>query len=192
MKKGEASKEHLIVCAGYLFWRNGYEATGLSDILKASGLTKGSFYFYFKSKEELAAAVVGYYHRVVFEWLQGFAKAAAWETFVPRFMKPMQEGAAAGRHYGCPIAVVGMEVAFSHPELGKTYMAAMEELQRLFQQVLLQSGLTQEQAGPLAARLFALYEGELLLFRLSRDPERLVEMEQQLLAVYREYRKQYC
>lgn len=45
MKKGEASKEHLIVCAGDLFWRNGYEATGLSDILKASGLTKGSFYF---------------------------------------------------------------------------------------------------------------------------------------------------
>ena len=52
MKKGEASKEHLIVCAGDLFWRNGYEATGLSDILKASGLTKGSFYFYFKSKED--------------------------------------------------------------------------------------------------------------------------------------------
>ena len=71
MKKGEATKEHLIACAGRLFWQNGYAATGLSEILKEAHLTKGSFYFYFKSKEDLAVAVVGYYHRVVYEWLGG-------------------------------------------------------------------------------------------------------------------------
>ena len=36
------------------FWKNGYAATGISEILDQAGLPKGSFYFYFKSKDELA------------------------------------------------------------------------------------------------------------------------------------------
>ena len=54
MKKGEESRQRLIECAAELFWKNGYSATGISEILKQTGLPKGSFYFYFKSKDELA------------------------------------------------------------------------------------------------------------------------------------------
>ena len=56
MTKGEQSRQRLIDCAAELFWKNGYAVTGISEILNASGLPKGSFYFYFKSKEELAVA----------------------------------------------------------------------------------------------------------------------------------------
>ena len=47
MKKGEASRAKLVACAGELFWRQGYNATGLAEILQAANLPKGSFYFYF-------------------------------------------------------------------------------------------------------------------------------------------------
>lgn len=36
---------------------NGFRATGLNDILSKTGLTKGAFYHYFKSKAELGKAV---------------------------------------------------------------------------------------------------------------------------------------
>ena len=44
MKKGEESRQRLIECAAELFWKNGYSATGISEILKQTGLPKGSFY----------------------------------------------------------------------------------------------------------------------------------------------------
>ena len=47
MTKGELSKKRIIETAGDLFWRNGYTKTGVSEILKATGLPKGSFYFHF-------------------------------------------------------------------------------------------------------------------------------------------------
>ena len=60
MKKGEESRQRLIECAAELFWKNGYSATGISEILKQTDLPKGSFYFYFKSKDDLATAVTEY------------------------------------------------------------------------------------------------------------------------------------
>ena len=65
MKKGEASKARLVAGAAELFWRQGYNATGLSEILQAARLPKGSFYFYFEGKRDLAAAVIEYYRRNV-------------------------------------------------------------------------------------------------------------------------------
>ena len=44
MKKGEESRQRLIECAAELFWKNGYSVTGISEILKQTGLPKGSFY----------------------------------------------------------------------------------------------------------------------------------------------------
>ena len=45
MTKGEESRQRLIKCAAKLFWKNGYSATGISQILQQTGLPKGSFLF---------------------------------------------------------------------------------------------------------------------------------------------------
>ncbi len=45
--------------AGRLFRLRGYHATSIDDIMLAAGLTRGSFYAHFKSKDELFAQVVG-------------------------------------------------------------------------------------------------------------------------------------
>lgn len=42
---------------------NGYDGIGLNAILDASGVPKGSFYHFFKSKEDFAAAVLDAYER---------------------------------------------------------------------------------------------------------------------------------
>ena len=40
MTKGEESRQRLIKCAAELFWKNGYSATGISQILRQTGLPK--------------------------------------------------------------------------------------------------------------------------------------------------------
>jgi AcrR family transcriptional regulator len=56
--KGEATRAHLLGTAGRIFAERGYVATTQSDLIAASGLTKGAFYFYFPSKADLALAVL--------------------------------------------------------------------------------------------------------------------------------------
>ena len=75
MKKGEESRQRLIECAAELFWKNGYSATGISEILKQTDLPKGSFYFYFKSKDDLATAVTEYYQKILLEQFQNSSAA---------------------------------------------------------------------------------------------------------------------
>ena len=57
----KSTREHLIDVGLGLMHQNGYNATGLSDILKAADVPKGSFYHHFGSKEEFAAAALERY-----------------------------------------------------------------------------------------------------------------------------------
>lgn len=54
LTKSELTKQHIIEVAAPIFNENGYAATSLSDITKATGLTKGAIYGNFKNKEDLA------------------------------------------------------------------------------------------------------------------------------------------
>jgi AcrR family transcriptional regulator len=56
--KGEATRAFLLKTAARVFAERGYTGTSLGDLIAASGLTKGAFYFYFSSKAALALAVL--------------------------------------------------------------------------------------------------------------------------------------
>lgn len=47
----------------------GYNGTGLQEIVEAAGIPKGSFYYYFKSKEHFAIEVMKYYYESKYEEL---------------------------------------------------------------------------------------------------------------------------
>lgn len=56
--KAIATKERILESANELFYLHGYNATGLDKVIKDAGVTKGNFYYYFKSKEELAISTL--------------------------------------------------------------------------------------------------------------------------------------
>lgn len=55
------SKVKLLDAALQVIRSRGYSATRVEDICEAAGLTKGSFFHHFKSKEELALAAADYF-----------------------------------------------------------------------------------------------------------------------------------
>jgi TetR/AcrR family transcriptional repressor of nem operon len=57
----KSTRDHLIDVGLGLMHQNGYNATGLTDILKAADVPKGSFYHHFGSKEDFAAAALERY-----------------------------------------------------------------------------------------------------------------------------------
>ncbi|MGZ3650869.1 MAG: TetR/AcrR family transcriptional regulator [Bdellovibrionota bacterium] len=54
--KGEATRRHLMDQALKIFLSRGFEKTTLRDLQKATGLSLGSFYYYFPSKESIIFA----------------------------------------------------------------------------------------------------------------------------------------
>ncbi len=49
-----------------LLWSKGYNATSVNDIVKLADVPKGSFYFYFESKEDFAVKAIERYFEKVF------------------------------------------------------------------------------------------------------------------------------
>ncbi len=52
------TKQKLLETALDLIWENNYDCVGIVQICTQSGVTKGAFYHYFKSKSDLAAAAL--------------------------------------------------------------------------------------------------------------------------------------
>lgn len=56
-KRAAATRNKLIEAAIDLWAEKGYQETTPKEVTKAAGLTPGAFYYHFKSKEELSAAI---------------------------------------------------------------------------------------------------------------------------------------
>ena len=58
MGRTSDAKEKILTAAQSLIERRGYSALGVAEICKTAGVPKGSFYYFFESKEALALAVI--------------------------------------------------------------------------------------------------------------------------------------
>lgn len=56
--KGEGNRQRIIEAADNLFYRRGYNQTSFQDISDATGIPRGNFYYYFKTKDDILNAVV--------------------------------------------------------------------------------------------------------------------------------------
>ena len=58
IKKGERRKQELLKIAYRLFLSKGYENTSVDDIIDEAGIAKGTYYYYFESKEQMLEEVI--------------------------------------------------------------------------------------------------------------------------------------
>jgi len=58
VKAPDERRSELIACAKKLFYSKGYESTSVRDIVDEVGVAKGTFYYYFDSKQDMLEALV--------------------------------------------------------------------------------------------------------------------------------------
>jgi len=58
VKEHDERRNEILDAAEKLFYEKGYDKCTISDILETVGIAKGTFYYYFKSKEEVLDAIV--------------------------------------------------------------------------------------------------------------------------------------
>jgi AcrR family transcriptional regulator len=61
--KGTSTRRHIVETAATVFADVGYDKARMSDLVAATGMTKGAVYFHFDSKESLAVAVLEAKHQ---------------------------------------------------------------------------------------------------------------------------------
>lgn len=80
-KNPQERREEILDKAQALFGEKGYQQTAVSDIVKQIGVAQGTFYYYFKSKEEVADAVIDRHLAHMLEPFSGVAKNENWSAY---------------------------------------------------------------------------------------------------------------
>jgi TetR/AcrR family transcriptional regulator, transcriptional repressor for nem operon len=113
MKASQPTRHKIVQAALYLFWLQGYAATGISEILARAGANAGSLYYFFKTKEELLLAVLDLYVQtlmpvVVEPVLSEIADPIERVFGILAFYR--RNLIATGCTYGCPIGRLALEI----------------------------------------------------------------------------------
>jgi AcrR family transcriptional regulator len=112
--------DRIVEVARELFFDQGYAATGIAQILKASGTKSGSLYYFFPSKEDLLAAVLKKYKEMLGPRVVGPALSRTSDPIERLF--GVLDGyrvllQATEFRLGCPIGNLALEVSNDHPRV---------------------------------------------------------------------------
>ena len=111
----ERAKRAIISAAAALMYEHGVKATGVDDVLVASGCGKSQFYHYFSSKEDLVAAVLELQLETVFDGLGEF-RLDTWRG-IRAWFASLISGQEQRGFRGCPVGSLAIELSASSPNM---------------------------------------------------------------------------
>jgi len=172
------SKERLLTAAKALVLTYGYAGTRVDAICEKAGLTKGSFYHFFKSKEEIGIAIL--------EWsmIKGgeiLANGPYTEISDPversfGFLEHVENCSEALWSNGCILASFSVELADTSDKLNQVVVGMFTQVADLFSshfEPIAASWPELPSAKELANEYLALLEGSIIFAKVYRDPSRI-------------------
>jgi AcrR family transcriptional regulator len=171
-----ATKERIVTASAELFRRQGYNGTGVKQIVAAAEAPFGSLYHFFPGgKEQLGAEVIrtsgASYGRLLGE-VAGPAPdvATGIDWFFAGAAQTLVETDYAD---ACPIATVALEVASTSEPLREATADVFESWIAAAGEYLAGAGISAARARELALAIISLLEGAFVLSRAQRSTEPL-------------------
>ncbi|NER83020.1 MAG: TetR/AcrR family transcriptional regulator [Leptolyngbya sp. SIO1D8] len=170
------TRERIIDAADRLFYEQGFEHTSFSQIAEAVGISRGNFYYHFKTKDEILDAVIN--HRLartnsmLNDWeIEGETSSDRIRSFINILVM----NRAKIKRYGCPVGTLCTELAkLNHPAQGdanELFTLFRTWLRRQFKQLG-----CHDDADVLAMHLLALSQGISTLATAFQD-EKFIKTE---------------
>ena len=161
----DATRERILDAASRLFREHGIAAVGLAKIMAEVGLTVGTFYTHFKSKEALLRETLLRSLDTRHETLTKSLQRADLESIVRAYLSPEHRDAPG---VGCPVAALTSEVA-RHPHATRNTFAShnARTLDALAASLSARQGKAIGRAD--AAAMMGLLSGTLQLARATPD-----------------------
>jgi TetR/AcrR family transcriptional repressor of nem operon len=172
----KTTRDHIVEAADQLFYRQGYEHTSFSDVAAAVQISRGNFYYHFKSKDEILDAVINVRlantRKMLEQWdIEGKQPADRIRSFIHILIA----NRADIKRYGCPVGTLSTELA----KLNHAAQAEANELFTLFRTWLRKQFTLlgrEADADALAMHLLARSQGVATLASAFRD-EKFIKQE---------------
>ena len=187
------AKERLMKAVSELIWTGSYGSTTIDQICERAGVKKGSFYYFFDSKADLAvAALDDAFQEKRLEMdslfsptLPPLERIRNYCNFAYREQARLKE--EHGYVLGCPLFTLGAEVSTQEQKLRSKIQEILEHHGKYFESAIRDAhaaGLIQAPDAAVKARMFrAYFEGLLTQARIQNDAEVLREMARGVFAI---------
>jgi AcrR family transcriptional regulator len=183
LTKGEKTKLFIIEQVAPVFNKQGYIGTSLTDITKATGLTKGAIYHNFDNKENLAIEAFNYNIRKAIgsvaqlinaeESVKGKFKALT-QYYRDYYISTLDYG-------GCPILNVGIDSNNINQKLKSRVNQVIRKLQNSFIEII-QLGIQQNEVkkdiktDQAALKIISIIEGAIYTATMLEDNDHISSM----------------
>lgn len=170
-RKAELNRQRIIETADDLFYRQGFEHTSFTDIADAAGIARGNFYYYFKTKDELLAAVIQSRSEVIKAMLKDWNEQMLDpQQRLKRYIEILARSQHKIKEYGCPLGSLCTELGklrhalqFNANEIFEVFRVWLGEQFRLLGKQL--------EADQLALHLIARAQGIALVANTYQDAD---------------------
>lgn len=179
--KALTTREKLLQAGLALMLSKGYAATTVDEICAAAGVSKGSFYHAFESKEHLALAILDDYFQ---RQIDAYGNGPHRDIRDPRaralaFVDHVEATAGGMWRHGCLLGVFALDMADSSPTIQARLAELFERmacgLTRLFEPLLEGSRPERPSARELADHFIATVEGSIVLAKAHQDGGRIAD-----------------
>ncbi|MCJ8299714.1 MAG: TetR/AcrR family transcriptional regulator [Pseudomonadales bacterium] len=166
---GKTKRDLIIAAADQLFYQRGFEHTSFAHIAEVVKISRGNFYYHFKSKDEILVAVIQLRlvntQAMLEQWLIEGAEPV---DRIRSFINLLIMNRAKIKRFGCPVGTLTTELTkLQHPaqeDANKLFSLFRTWLIREFQQL----GYSRE-ADDLAMHLLARSQGVATLASAFKD-----------------------
>jgi TetR/AcrR family transcriptional repressor of lmrAB and yxaGH operons len=183
MKVMNKTQKQIIETTSELLERQGYNATGLNQIVAESGAPKGSLYYYFpEGKEQIGAETLTWSGERMAERIRdGLSQREdagdAIHWLATNIAKVIE---CSNFQTGGPLTTVALETATSSERLNLACREAYTTMQTAFEEKLVEDGFDADLAANLAGYVLAVFEGSILLSRVQHSGNPLREAAEHL------------
>ncbi len=193
MGRTSDARERLLDSGSELIHERGYTAVGVNEICSEAGVKKGSFYYFFPSKVELALGVIDRYAADTEAALEDLVHGEEpplerLHTYVDGVRQgQVEQRKECGKVLGCPIGNLALEMSTQEPELRERLGQVFDRIADRFAGVV-QEAVDREDLAPLDAdragrSILAFIEGNIMLAKMKDDPEVLKGLSRDVLSL---------
>ncbi|WP_346292229.1 TetR/AcrR family transcriptional regulator [Sphaerothrix gracilis] len=189
-RQKEFDRDEVLEKAMTVFWRQGYEATSVQDLVEAMGINRGSLYDTFQDKHSLFLAAIAHYQITVVKPILAplLAPDAARQAIVDHFYGLAERSAADLDRQGCLMTNAMVERGAHDDAVTQQAKATLQQIEAAFYQALQRAKAKEEIAANQDLRAIAQYfacalQGLRVVAKINPDPQYLRQTAELILAV---------
>ena len=171
------TKERILATGAQIIHKKGFNNTGIQELIKSANIPKGSFYFYFNSKEDFGLQLVDFYQKWISENIENFVKDKG-HTALSQLRRmfdwsflSLEENNFQG---GCPFGNLSMEMADINEKFRIKLDETIRQIRRRIAALLNKAREEKEieeslDIEALSDFLFSSWEGTLMLMKVTQS-----------------------